>query len=120
MGIKENIEEAFKGESMANRKYLYFAKIAREEGNEEIARLFEETAKHETAHAHAHFKRLYPSLTMKEALKMAVEGEDYESKDMYPSFANEVDGEDKEYFKNLAIIEGNHRDKFKKALENLK
>lgn len=120
MGTKENMEEAFKGESMANRKYLYFAKVAREEGNEDIANLFEETANNETAHAHAHLKRLYPNLNTKEVLKMAIEGENYESTEMYPKFSDEARGEEKKYFNILSKIEEKHRDKFKEALKKLK
>ena len=59
-----NLQSAFAGESMANRKYLYFARIARKLGNEEIALLFEETAGQETGHAFAHLDLLYPEAQM--------------------------------------------------------
>ncbi len=84
----ENLEAAFAGESMANRKYLYFAKVAREKGNEEVAKLFEDTAAQETHHAFGHLELLYPSarLTVAELLRIAMEGELYESNQMYPEF----------------------------------
>jgi rubrerythrin len=86
---RENLEAAFAGESMANRKYLYFARIARLQGDEEVARLFEATADEETAHAFAHLSQLYPpeALDVKELLRIAMEGELYETNDMYPAFA---------------------------------
>ncbi len=61
---EKNLESAFAGESMANRKYLYFAKIARNLGAEEVAALFEETAHQETGHAFAHLELLYPPSEM--------------------------------------------------------
>src|SRR5947208_2065852 len=86
---KTNLESAFAGESMANRKYLYFARIARLKGDEETAKLFEATADEETAHALAHLSQLYPadSLTITDLLRIAMEGELYETNEMYPSFA---------------------------------
>ena len=57
---QKNLEAAFAGESMANRKSLYFAKLARAKGDEEVAKLFEETASQETSHAFAHLDLIYP------------------------------------------------------------
>ena len=87
-----NLMAAFGGESMANRKYLYFAKIARKNGDEEVAKLFEETAHHETAHAFAHLELIYPSseMTTAQVLALAAEGERYESVTMYPNFEAEA------------------------------
>jgi rubrerythrin len=84
----ENLQAAFAGESMANRKYLYFAKIARKLGNEDVAKLFEETAHQETGHAFAHLELMYPAseLTVEKLLEIAVEGELYETNQMYPEF----------------------------------
>lgn len=83
-----NLEAAFAGESMANRKYLYFAKIARELGDEEVAKVFEETAAQETMHAFSHLELMYPksSLTVEKVLEMAIAGERYEHTTMYPGF----------------------------------
>ena len=87
-----NLMAAFGGESMANRKYLYFAKIARKLGNEEVAKLFEETANHETSHAFAHLELIYPSaeMTVEKILALAAAGEMYESVTMYPNFEREA------------------------------
>lgn len=84
----KNLEAAFAGESMANRKYLFFARVARELGDEEVAALFEKTANEETAHAFAHLELIYPreTLTVEKLLAHAVEGELYETNEMYPEF----------------------------------
>jgi len=84
----KNLESAFAGESMANRKYLYFARQCRALGAEEVAAVFEETAHQETAHAFGHLELLYPpeSLTVEKMLALAVEGETYEYTEMYPAF----------------------------------
>src|SRR5208282_2291506 len=84
----KNLEAAFAGESMANRKYLFFAKIARKLGNESVAKLFEETAHQETGHAFAHLELMYPEneLTVEKLLEIAIEGELYETNHMYPEF----------------------------------
>lgn len=84
----KNLESAFAGESMANRKYLYFAKMARELGNQEIAALFEDVANQETGHAFAHLQLLYPKadMTVEKLLELARDGELYETNHMYPEF----------------------------------
>ena len=84
----ENLEAAFAGESMANRKYLYFARRCREMGANDVAEVFEATAEQETAHAFGHLELLYPSkeLTVDRMLELAVEGETYEYTEMYPKF----------------------------------
>lgn len=85
---KKNLEAAFAGESMANRKYLYFAKIARELGDEAVAKVFEETANQETAHAFSHLSLIYPKeqMTVDKLLELAISGERYEHQVMYPGF----------------------------------
>jgi len=84
----KNLEAAFAGESMANRKYLFFARRARELGAVEVAEVFENTAEQETAHAFGHLDLLYPkgSLTVEKMLELAIEGETYEYTEMYPAF----------------------------------
>ncbi|NQV20613.1 MAG: rubrerythrin [Rhodospirillales bacterium] len=84
----QNLEAAFAGESIANRKYLYFAKRCRELGADHVAEVFEATAEQETAHAFGHLELLYPSseLSVERMLEMAVEGETYEYTEMYPKF----------------------------------
>ncbi len=103
-----NLEAAFGGESMANRKYLFFAQVAQQLGNKELARLFKDTANQETEHAFAHFRLLHPELvvadpegldeTQKRAilarcLALAIEGETYEYTTMYPEFAAQARAE---------------------------
>jgi len=84
----KNLEAAFAGESMANRKYLYFARQCRQLGADDIAEVFENTAQQETAHAFAHLDLLYPkaSLTVEKMLEIAIEGETHEYTEMYPEF----------------------------------
>ena len=86
---RSNLEAAFAGESMAYQKYLYFASLAREKGNEEVAKLFEETASHEIGHAKGHLNFLYPKhlLTVEDLLRIAIEGETFEYTEMYPGYA---------------------------------
>jgi rubrerythrin len=83
-----NLESAFAGESMAHIKYRYFAKIARAAGDEDTARIFEETAAQEVQHALGHLDLLYPkeSMSPTRCLQMAIEGETYEYTEMYPGF----------------------------------
>jgi len=84
----KNLEAAFAGESMAHTKYLYFAKICRAAGDEETAKVFEDTAAQEVQHALGHLDLLYPANSMNPArcLEMAVEGETHEYTEMYPAF----------------------------------
>lgn len=101
----KNLESAFAGESMANRKYLFFAEVARQLGFADVAKLFKETADQETEHAFAHFSLLHPELVVKEpatltqaqkqevvarCLALAIEGETYEYTTMYPDFATDA------------------------------
>ena len=93
----QNLEAAFAGESMAHIKYRYFAKLAREAGDDASARIFEETADQEVQHAFGHLDLLYPKaqLSPAQALEIAIEGETYEYTEMYPKF------------RHLAVEEGN-------------
>ena len=63
-GTLQNLEAAFGGESMANRKYLFFADLAKQLCHSDLARLFRETAQQETEHAFAHFRLLHPELVV--------------------------------------------------------
>ena len=91
----QNLESAFAGESMAHIKYRYFAKLAREAGDEETARVFEETAAQEVQHAFGHLDLLYPKdrITPARALAIAIEGETYEYTEMYPGFRKTAEAE---------------------------
>lgn len=90
----KNLESALAGESMAHIKYRYFAKIAREEGFEDVAKHFEHTADQEILHAWGHLELLVGKPSTKECLEKAIEGETYEFTYMYPDFqrAAELEG----------------------------
>jgi len=90
-----NLESALAGESQAHIKYRYFAKLARAEGHEDIAKHFEHTADQELLHAWGHLELLIGKPTTKECLEKAIEGETYEFTTMYPDF------------ETIAIKEGN-------------
>jgi rubrerythrin len=81
-----NLEKALAGESMAHIKYRYFARIAREEGFEDVAKHFEHTADQEIKHAWGHLELLIGKPTTRECLEKAIEGETYEFTEMYPQF----------------------------------
>ena len=83
----ENLLAAFAGESQARNKYTYYAKIARKEGYNYIAKIFEETADNECQHAKDEFKLAGKMGNTTENLKAAIEGEHYEVTEMYPEFA---------------------------------
>ena len=82
----KNLESALAGESMAHIKYRYFAKIAREEGFEDVAKHFEHTADQEIKHAWGHLELLIGKPSTKECLQKAIDGETYEFTVMYPEF----------------------------------
>ena len=82
----KNLESALAGESQAHIKYRYFAKLARAEGHEEVAKHFEHTADQELLHAWGHLELLVGKPTTKECLQMAIDGETYEFTTMYPEF----------------------------------
>lgn len=120
---KKNLQSAFAGESMANRKYLYFAKLARELGDEEVAKVFEETAAQETQHAFSHLSLIFPrsDLTIERLLEMAIEGERYEHTVMYPEFERKAAEENElgaiAEFRDQAQESKEHEDNFKKTLD---
>ena len=128
-----NLKEAFAGESQANRRYLYFAKVADVEGQPDIAGLFRDTAEGETGHAHGHLDYLKkvgdpatgePLGSTELNLKASIAGETYEYTQMYPGFARtarEEGFEDiAEWFETLAKAEKSHAGRFAKALQTLK
>ena len=86
----KNLESALAGESMAHIKYRYFARIARAEGFEDVARHFEHTADQEIKHAWGHLELLIGKPTTKECLEKAIEGETYEFTTMYPTFKEQA------------------------------
>src|SRR6267142_697134 len=128
----QNLKDAFAGESMANRRYLYFARMADVEGQPDIAGLFRDTAEGETGHAHGHLdyiKRVGDPATglpigdSRLNLKAAIAGETHEYTDMYPGMAksarDEGFSEIADWFETLAKAEKSHANRFQKALDNL-
>ena len=101
----KNLESAFAGESQAHIKYRYFARIARAEGNEEIAKHFEHTADQELLHAFGHLELLVGKPTTKHCLEMAIEGETHEYTSMYPKMQEEALAEGN----GLAVAEAQHQ-----------
>jgi rubrerythrin len=89
----KNLQEAFAGESQANRKYLAFAKKAEAEGYIQVAKLFRAAAEAETVHAWNHLKELGGIRSTRENLEAAVGGETYEFQDMYPHMIKEAEEE---------------------------
>ena len=89
----ENLEAAFAGESQANRKYLFFARKAEDEGYKQIARLFRAAADAETLHARNHFRVMQGVKSTRENLMAAREGENYEFAEMYPIFIKQAEAE---------------------------
>lgn len=90
MATNENLQNAFAGESQANRKYLAFSEAAEREGLLQIAKLFRAAAEAETVHAMSHLRVLGWPKTTAENLKSAMEGESYEFNKMYPAFYEEA------------------------------
>lgn len=123
MSSKENLKGAFTGESMANRKYLAFAKKADEEGYHQIAKLFRATAAAETVHAFNHLQRMGGIGTTMENLKEAIEGETYEFEEMYPQFIEEAKKEgDNQALWSFEVankVEKVHATLYEKALDEI-
>jgi rubrerythrin len=117
----QNLESALAGESMAHIKYRYFAKIAREEGYEDVAQHFEHTADQEIKHAWGHLELLVGKLTTKECLEKAIEGETYEFTEMYPKFETQAKAEHNieavKEFNEQGRESNEHAQQFKAVLE---
>lgn len=120
---EQNLMAAFAGESQARNKYTYFASVAKKEGYEQIAAIFEGTANNEKEHAKMWFKELKGIGTTAENLKAAAEGENYEWTDMYSEFANVAEEEGfaelAEKFRAVAAIEKTHEERYLKLLNNV-
>lgn len=134
---KQNLEAAFGGESMANRKYLFFADVCKKLGLNDAAKLFRETANQETEHAFAHFRLLHPELVVadptqlsdaeKKAIaarcfELAIEGETYEYTTMYPNFTEQAikdrDNDAVAEFQAQGTESADHAAIFRKAASN--
>ena len=120
---EKNLQEAFAGESQANRKYLAFAKKADQEGYPLVANLFRAAAEAETVHAHAHLRVLKGINSTAENLKEAVAGETHEFKSMYPAMIETAKSEGNKAaertFTFANEVEKIHADLYQKALDSL-
>ena len=120
---EQNLMTAFAGESQARNKYTYFASVAKKEGYEQIAAIFENTANNEKEHAKLWLKALNGIGTTMENLKAAAEGENYEWTDMYARFAKEAEEEGfaqlAYQFRAVAAIEKAHEERYLKLLKNV-
>ena len=123
---EKNLMEAFAGESQARNKYTYYASVAKKEGYEQIAAVFEETASNEKEHAKMWFKELHGGSVPGtiENLIDAAKGENGEWTEMYKRMAEEAREEGfieiAEKFEGVAAIEKRHEERYNKLLENVK
>ncbi len=120
---EQNLMTAFAGESQARNKYNYFASVAKKEGYEQIAAIFEQTANNEKEHAKLWFKALGGLSNTAANLLAAAEGENYEWTDMYETFAREAEEEGFKalafQFREVAKIEKAHEERYRKLLANV-
>ena len=129
---EKNLQDAFAGETQANRRYLYFAAKADVEGHNDVAAVFRSTAEGETGHAHGHLEYLEacgdpatgkPFGDTIANLETAIAGETHEYTDMYPGMAKTArdEGFDEiaDWFETLAKAERSHANRFQKALDEV-
>jgi rubrerythrin len=133
---EKNLLKAFAGESQAKNRYEFAAKAAKEEGYEQIAAVFTETAAQEQTHAKRFFRFLeggmleitasYPAGiidTTAGNLKAAADGEHEEWSDLYPEFARIAEEEGFKQvaaaFKTISVAEKVHEERYRKLLENV-
>lgn len=135
-----NLARSFAGESQARTRYTIYADVARQEGHEWIARIFEETAANEAVHAEEFLTMLkkldgctenmdisagypYPLGSTAENLAAAAKGELEEYGDTYPAFAEvarrEGFADAARLWQQIARIEGVHHNTFNQMLEQL-
>ncbi len=120
---EKNLMTAFAGESQARNKYTYFASVAKKEGYEQIAAIFQKTADNEKEHAKMWFKALGGLGDTAANLLAAAEGENYEWTDMYDTFAKEAEEEGftklAYQFRAVAAIEKSHEERYRALLSNV-
>lgn len=128
METEKNLLKAIAGESLARNKYTFFAKQARKEGFEWIARVFEETADNERAHAEEELENIESDTEMEykydispvgktlQNLRHAAAGEKFEYTEMYPSFQKVAEDEGNsaaaKLFKEIAEVEEKHEERY--------
>ena len=124
MATADNLQEAFAGESQANRKYLAFARKAEDDGLPQVAKLFRAAAEAETVHAHAHLRVMGGIEGTAQNLEAAIEGEGFEFQEMYPKFLTQAQDEGMKpaefSFKNALAVEEIHHGLYSRALESVK
>ena len=120
---EKNLMTAFAGESQARNKYTYFASVAKKEGYEQIAAIFQQTADNEKEHAKLWFKALGGLGDTAGNLLAAAEGENYEWTDMYDTFAKEAEEEGFKalafQFRAVASVEKSHEERYRNLLYNV-
>ena len=120
---EQNLQNAFAGESQANRKYLAFAKQAEKEGYSQVAKLFRAAAEAETVHAHTHLRTMGGIKDTAENLKAAIAGETFEYTEMYPEMMKTAQTEeDKNALRSFTYaneVEQIHAALYQNALDNL-
>jgi rubrerythrin len=120
---EKNLQDAFAGESQANRKYLAFAKNAEAEGLTQAAKLFRAAAAAETIHAHNHLRELGVVRSTKDNLMAAISGESYEFQAMYPQMIADAKAEGNskalQSFNYANEVEKVHAALYQKALDTL-
>ena len=118
-----NLQAAFAGESQARNKYTYFASVARKEGFEQIAAIFQATADNEKEHAKLWFKELEGIGDTATNLEAAAAGENFEWTDMYEAFAKTAEEEGftalAKRFRMVAAIEKRHEERYRALLHNI-
>jgi len=118
-----NLQAAFAGESQARNKYTYFASVARKEGFEQIAAIFQATADNEKEHAKLWFKELEGIGDTAANLEAAAAGENFEWTDMYETFAKTAEEEGftalAKRFRMVAAIEKRHEERYRALLHNI-
>jgi rubrerythrin len=120
---EKNLQEAFAGESQARSKYNFFASVAKKEGYEQLAAIFDKTADNERAHAKLWFRELGGINDTVQNLKDAAAGENYEWTDMYERFAKDAEEEGfaslAARFRKVGAIEKTHEERYRKLLNNV-
>ena len=118
---EQNLQEAFAGESQANRRYLFFADKAEKEGHPQIARLFRAAAEAETVHARNHFNAMDGIGSTRDNLTAAAMGEHHEFTRMYPPFIDKAEAENNKRaqrtFEYANEVEQIHHGLFEEALK---
>ena len=120
---EQHLRDAFAGESQANRKYLAFAAKADKEGYPQVAKLFRAAGAAETVHAHAHLRALGEIGNTADNLKVAVDGETHEFKQMYPEMIADAKEEGNKTAERSFVfaneVEKVHAELYQNALDNL-